>query len=56
MYGLKEVEMWYVLGIKDTYYATKMAAEVAARQAFPDEDPDKRYGRVYYKTMYYEEV
>ncbi len=54
--GLTPTEMWYVFGIKDTYYATKMTAEAAARQAFPDEDPDKRYSRVYYKTMYYEEV
>jgi hypothetical protein len=28
-------------------FATKMAAEIYARKLFPDEDPDRRYARIY---------
>jgi hypothetical protein len=54
--GLTKIDMWYVQGISNTYFDNKMAAEKAARDAFPNESADKRYARVFYKTMYYEEV
>ena len=53
--GLKEVQLWYVLGISQIKYDNKLRAERAARLAFPDEDADKRYSRVHFKT-FYEEV
>lgn len=43
--------MWYVMGIPQTWYDTKMCAERAARMEFPDEDPDKRYARVGYREF-----
>lgn len=48
------VELWYVVGIGGVYYGTKMQAEAEARKAFPNEDADKRYARIYYKTFYQE--
>ena len=36
--GLVEVDLWYVVGIGGVYYGTKIQAEAAARQAFPDEE------------------
>lgn len=38
--------LWRVFGIEHTWYPTKIAAEVAARSRFPDEDPNKRYARL----------
>ena len=55
MEGFKAVEMWYVRGIIGTYYETKLMAERAAWVAFPDEDSQTRYARVYYKTFFKEE-
>jgi hypothetical protein len=54
MEGFKAVEMWYVRGIIGTYYETKLMAERAAWVAFPDEDSQTRYARVYYKTFFKE--
>ena len=54
-YELKEVQLWCVMGIPQTLYDNKLRAERAARLAFPDEDADKRYARVSFKT-FYEEV
>jgi len=54
--GLREVQLWYVLGISQTMYDNKLRAERAARLAFPDEDADKRYSRVHFKTFYEEDV
>jgi hypothetical protein len=51
----KEVQFWYVKGVPQTLYDNKLRAERAARLAFPDEDADKRYARVFFKT-FYEEV
>lgn len=51
----KEVQFWYVKGVPQTLYDNKLRAERAARLAFPDEDADKRYSRVFFKT-FYEEV
>lgn len=53
---LEAVNLWYVVGIGGVYYGTKMQAEAEARKAFPNEDADKRYARIYYKTFYYQEV
>ena len=52
--GLFEVDLWYVIGIGGVYYGTKIQAETAARQAFPDEDERLRYARIYYKRFYQE--
>jgi len=54
--GLREVQLWYVLGISQIMYDNKLRAERAARLAFPDEDADKRYSRVHFKTFYEEDV
>ena len=52
--ALLEVDLWYVVGIGGVYYGTKIQAEAAARQAFPEESEDKRYARVFYKRFYQE--
>ena len=49
---LVAVGLWYVVGISGIYYGTKMQAEAEARKAFPKEDADKRYARIYYKTFH----
>ena len=48
-----EVELWEVRGTDAlrNMYPTKMCAEIAARAAFPDEDADKRYGRIYFRRF-----
>lgn len=48
------VPLWYVVGIGGVYYGTKIQAEAAAREQFPDESESKRYSRVFYKTFYME--
>jgi hypothetical protein len=35
-------------------FATKMAAEMYARQEFPHADPDERYARIFYKSVWEE--
>ena len=54
-WGLREVQLWYVRGLDGQYWTVKLNAEAAVRKAFPDEDPDTRYARVFCKT-FYEEV
>ena len=51
-------QVWYVSGDEEKYFfKTKMDAEMYARIHFPDEDPSKRYARIYFKTVYtFEEV
>ena len=51
-------EVWYVMGETDntdmlfpTFFDSKEAAEVYARMMFPDEDADKRYGRIYFRNI-----
>lgn len=52
-------QVWFVQGA-DPYspmpvlFATKLAAEIYARQEFPNEDPDTRYARVFYKSVWEE--
>lgn len=48
-------EVWYVIGDPDHFlFATKMAAEIYARQLFPEADPDARYARIRFKNVYTE--
>jgi len=51
-------EVWYVMGETDntdmmlpTLFDSKEAAEVYARMMFPDEDANKRYGRIYFRNI-----
>ena len=52
---IKEVQLWYAVGLGGVYYSTKEQCEAEVRKAYPDEDPNTRYARVFYKT-FYEEV
>lgn len=45
------VDLWSFRSSDMNYYPTKIAAEIAARQMFPDESEDERYGRIYYTTF-----
>jgi hypothetical protein len=46
------VQLWYVCGDNSlSIYPTKMAAEIAARAAFPDEDELTRYARIFFKRF-----
>lgn len=55
------VQVWYVQGESDlsvdpdkpgpTLWETKEDAEKYARYLFPDEDPDTRYARIYYREV-----
>lgn len=54
-------QVWYVLGEPDvqqgwnpTLFATKTAAEMYARQLWPLENPDTRYARVLYRSVWTE--
>jgi len=55
MDDLREVTLWYAVGLGGVYYGTKEQCEKDLRKAYPDEDPATRYARVFYKT-FYEEV
>jgi hypothetical protein len=50
--------VWFVQGedIGDatypTLFATKLDAEVYARELFPEESEDRRYARIYYREVY----
>jgi hypothetical protein len=54
MDDLREVTLWYAVGLGGVYYGTKDQCEKDLRKAFPNEDPDTRYARVFYKTFYEE--
>lgn len=49
------IEMWQVQGLKG-WYPSKLAAEVAARDAFPDEDCSTRYARLSFKRFVQEDT
>jgi hypothetical protein len=51
---MKEIVLWYARGLPGQYWETKASCEIAVREAFPDESPDKRYARVWYKEFYQE--
>jgi hypothetical protein len=50
-------EVWYVsgdpnaIGLWPSLFATKEAAETYARLVFPDDGENKRYARVYFRTV-----
>lgn len=41
-----QVELWAVRGIPRMLFPTKMAAEVAARRTFPNDEMAANYGRL----------
>ena len=47
------VQVWYVQGESDlpTLWETEEDAEKYARYLFPDEAPDMRYARIYYREV-----
>lgn len=52
-------EVWFVAGADPdssmpVLFATKTAAEMYARQEFPDAHPDERYARIFYKSVWEE--
>lgn len=52
-------QVWYVAGADPespipVLFDTKLAAEIYARQVFPDADPDARYARIFYKSVWQE--
>ena len=47
-----DVILWGVRGIHNTLYPTKIVAEIAARNWFPSEDSEARYGRIYFRAFY----
>ena len=48
-------EVWYLWQegerIPSLWFDTKETAEVAARMLYPDEHPDKRYARIFFKDV-----
>lgn len=52
-------QVWYVRGEQPsgwpTLFDSKELAEKYARELFPNEDPDTRYGRIYYRDLYTQE-
>lgn len=52
-------QVWYVLGADNdspipVLFETKLAAEMYARQVWPDASPQDRYARVFYKSVWTE--
>ncbi len=43
------VELWYVVGIEEHLYPTKIAAEVAVHSTFFHETSEQRYARIGYR-------
>lgn len=53
-------EVWYVRGADPEgrfpeFFATKMLAEMYARDQFPQEGPDQLYARIFYRNVWEEE-
>lgn len=48
------VELWRVRGIDNTFYPTKMVAEIAARATFPKDEMAANYGRISYVRFHNE--
>ena len=55
MDDLREVQLWYAVGLGGMYYGSKEQCEKEVRKAFPDEGAQLNYTRVFFKT-FYEEV
>ena len=53
-------QVWYVQGADSgserfpEFFATKMAAEMYAREQFPAESPDARYARIFHRNVWEE--
>ena len=47
-------DLYFIEGIKGEYFTNKLAAETRAAKAFPHEDPDRRYARVFYRRFFRE--
>lgn len=52
-------QVWYVQGADPEarfpeFFATKMAAEMYARDLFPQECPDQRYARIFHRNVWEE--
>ena len=51
-------QVWYVLGADPegwpVLFATKMAAEMYARQVWPDASESARYARIFYRSVWTE--
>lgn len=53
------IAVWYVRGADPdspmpVLFATKMAAEMYARETWPDAHPDTRYAHIFYKSVWEE--
>ena len=51
MFGADEACLWFVRGIDNRLYPTKIVAEYAARRFFAGEDEITRYARITCKTF-----
>ena len=51
MLGTDEACLWFVRGIDNRLYPTKIVAEAAARRFFGNEDEITRYARITCKTF-----
>lgn len=45
-------EIWFANGLSHAFLS-KEEAEKMLREVFPDEDPEKRYARLYYRELYH---
>ena len=46
-----KIEIWRVRGIDGTCFASKLDAEIAARDEFPEEGSGRNYDRIYYLRL-----
>jgi hypothetical protein len=49
------VELWKIRGVPLVLFPNKIVAEQYARNTFPDEDPEKRYGRIFFRRFVYDD-
>jgi len=56
MEGLEQVQLWHIHGVTGEYFSTKLAAEIRARNAFPQESADRLYARIFFTKFYKEEA
>lgn len=48
------INLYHVFGLTGEYFTTKLAAEVRARKAFPNDDPNQRHSRIFYQRFFKE--
>lgn len=47
------IQVWFVVGDPDEIlFVNKISAERHAREIFPDDPADRRYGRIKYKQVF----